>query len=64
MNQPNKLDCSTTQLEMLTGDEHSNLLGKFLSYEENKVLWIWTLEPALGLFFAYRGQYAENLSRA
>ncbi len=35
---PNKLDCFTTQLEMLTSDKHSNLLGQFLSYTEIKVL--------------------------
>jgi hypothetical protein len=38
MNRPNKLDCFITQLEMLTGDKHSNLLGQFLSYGENEVL--------------------------
>ena len=32
-----------TKLEMLTSDKHSNLLGQFLSYEENEVLWIRTL---------------------
>ena len=34
-------------LERLTSDKHSNLLGQFLSYEENEVLWIRTL--AIGL---------------
>jgi len=28
---------------MLISDKHSNLLGQFLSYEENEVLWIHTL---------------------
>ncbi len=28
-------------LERLTSDKHSNLLGQFLGYEENEVLWIW-----------------------
>ncbi len=31
-----------TMLERLTSDKHSNLLGQFLSYEENEVLWICT----------------------
>jgi len=43
-----------TQLETLTSDKHSNLLGQFLSYEENEVLWIRTLEPLLDHFL---GQY-------
>ncbi len=33
----NKLDCFIRQLETFTSDKHSNL---FLSYAENKVLWI------------------------
>ena len=37
-NKPNKLDHSITQLETLTSDKHSNLLGQFLSYKENEVL--------------------------
>ncbi len=40
MNRLNKLDCSITQLETHTSDKCSNLLGQFLSYEKNKVLWI------------------------
>ncbi len=31
------------ELERLTSDKHSNLLGQFLSYNENEVLWIRTL---------------------
>ncbi len=31
------------KLERLTRDNHSSLLGSFLSYEENEVLWIQTL---------------------
>jgi hypothetical protein len=42
MNQPNKPDCFITLLERLTSDKPSNLLGQFLSYEENEVLWIRT----------------------
>ncbi len=42
-NQPNKLDHSITQLETLTSDKHSTLLGQFLSYKENEVLWIRTI---------------------
>jgi hypothetical protein len=38
MHLPNKLDCFITQLEMLTSDKRSNLLGHFLGYEENEVL--------------------------
>jgi len=29
-------------MEMITNDKHSNLLGKFPSYEENEVSWIRT----------------------
>jgi hypothetical protein len=36
-----------TKLERLTIDKHSNLFGQFLSYEENEVLWIRTLETRL-----------------
>ncbi len=43
MSQPNKLDCLITQLEMLTSDKHSTLLGQFQSYEENEALLIRTL---------------------
>ncbi len=35
---PNKLGCSIEQLERLTNVKHSNLLGQFISYEENEVL--------------------------
>ncbi len=31
-----------TKLERLTSDKHSNLLGQFLSYEWNEMLWIQT----------------------
>ncbi len=31
-----------TQPETLTYDKHSNLLGKFPSYEENEVSWVRT----------------------
>ncbi len=41
-NRPNKLECFITQLEMLTSDKHSNLLGQFLCYQENEALWIRT----------------------
>ncbi len=27
------------------GDKHSNLSGPFVTCKENKVLWIWTLDP-------------------
>jgi hypothetical protein len=37
-NRPNKLDCYITQLETLTSDKHSNLLGRFLSCTHNEVL--------------------------
>ena len=30
---------------MLTSDKHSNLLGQFLGYKENEVLWIRTQVP-------------------
>jgi hypothetical protein len=30
-----------TRLERLARDKHSSLLGPFVSYEENEVLWIW-----------------------
>ncbi len=30
------------RLEMLARNKHSSLLGQFVSYEENKVLWIRT----------------------
>jgi hypothetical protein len=43
MNQPNKLDYCITQLEKLTSDKYSNLLGQLLSCEENEVLWIHNL---------------------
>jgi hypothetical protein len=33
-----------TKLERLTNDKRSNLVGQFLSYEENEVLWIRTQE--------------------
>ncbi len=32
-------------LERLISDKHSNLLGQFLSYEENEVLWMRTQGP-------------------
>ncbi len=32
-----------TKLKRLTSNKHPNLLGQFLSYEENEVLWIRTL---------------------
>ncbi len=40
MNGPNKQVLHYTWLERLAMDKQSNLLGKFVSYEENKVLWI------------------------
>ncbi len=39
----------TVKLERLDKDKHSSLLGPFLSYEENEVLWIQTLVPTLYL---------------
>jgi len=55
MTQPNKLDCSITQLEMLANEKHSSLLGQFLSYEENEELWICTVGSILtkGLYTSY-----------
>ncbi len=44
---------------MLTNDKHSNLLGQFLSYEENEVLWIRTLEPLLDHFL--RQYFIHNM---
>jgi hypothetical protein len=38
MNRPSKLECSISQLESLTSDKHSDLLGQCLSYEENEVV--------------------------
>ncbi len=38
-----------TKLERLTSDKHSNLLGQFLIYEENEVLWIHTQRLELDL---------------
>ncbi len=32
-----------TKLERLTSDKQANLLGQFLSYEENEVFWICTM---------------------
>ncbi len=32
-------------LERFTSAKHSNLFGQFISYEENEVLWIRTMEP-------------------
>ncbi len=37
----------TFKLERLDHDKSSSLLGLFLSYEENEVLWILTLVPTL-----------------
>ncbi len=34
-----------TMLERLATEKHSGLLGPFLSYEENEVLWIRAREP-------------------
>ncbi len=45
MKESNKLVCSIPQLESLTSEKHSNLLDQFLSYEENEIFWIHTLEP-------------------
>jgi hypothetical protein len=45
MNQPNKLGCSITQLETLTSDKHSNLLGQFPSNEEKRKLSIVITHP-------------------
>jgi hypothetical protein len=36
-----------TKLERLARDKDSSLLGPFVSYEENEVLGIRTLEPTL-----------------
>jgi hypothetical protein len=33
-----------TRLERLACDKNSSLLGKFMSYKENEVLWMWILE--------------------
>jgi hypothetical protein len=43
MNQPIKLDCHITL--KLESDKCSNLLGLFISYEGNEVLWIQPLGP-------------------
>ncbi len=42
-----------TQLETLTRDKQSNLLGQFLSYEKNEVLWIHTQGPCSQLFIFF-----------
>jgi len=42
---PNKIGLYYTRLERLARDKHYSLLGPFVSYEENEVLLIWTLEP-------------------
>jgi hypothetical protein len=34
-----------TKLKRFTSVKHSNLLGQFVSYEENEVLQIWQLVP-------------------
>jgi hypothetical protein len=33
------------KLQRFASDKHSNLLGLFVSYEENKVFWKWTKVP-------------------
>jgi hypothetical protein len=35
----------TTKLERLVWYKYSSLLGLFISYKENEVLWIWPLGP-------------------
>jgi hypothetical protein len=42
---PNKIGLYYTRLERLARVKHYSLLGPFVSYEENEVLLIWTLEP-------------------
>ncbi len=45
MNKPNKLECYITLGLGLSSDEHSSLLGAFVNYEENEVLWLQPLGP-------------------
>ncbi len=44
---------------MRTSDKHSNLLGQFLSYEENEVLWIRT-QISFKTFIGEKSQMLKN----
>ncbi len=48
-----------SRLKRLTSDKHSNLLGQFLSYEENVVLWILTQGHSKKLSY----KFLRSLSR-
>ncbi len=50
MNGPNKLKLYIVRLAM---DKHSSLLGQFLTYEENKMLWIPAQEIDLKEFYEF-----------
>ncbi len=41
INGPNELVLHYNKLERLVSDKHSSLLGTFVSYEENEVVYIW-----------------------
>ncbi len=65
MNGPNKLVFHYARLEMLARDKHSSLLGPFICYQGNEVLWILPQGPNsqhLILFIAYESaQYTRLL---
>ncbi len=57
-----------SKLDMVGRDKHSSLLGPFVSYEENKVLWPW-LPAQLSQHFIFFenyewAQYARELGYA
>jgi hypothetical protein len=65
MNRPNKLECYIALgSKNLDRDIHSSLLGPFISYKENEVLWIWRREQFI-FFVTYRcAQQARMLNNA
>jgi hypothetical protein len=44
MSEPNKLECYITLGKTSAKDKHSSLLGPFVSFKENEVLWIQFLD--------------------